>query len=120
VEYLTILEARVFQLAWNGTKQHDIARLIQRDPRTVARMLALIARKIGSFDPAFLRLRLEAELLARIPDMSNRDLIAALRLYQPRHRASPTAFPQPAAPPGMQEVLREVMAADAPVAPETG
>lgn len=105
---LTILETRVFHLAWNGLNQTDIAARIQRDPRTVARMLTTIAQKIGSIDADFLQLRLEAELLARIPSMTNRELIAALRLYQPRQRPSP----QPAATPGMQQILREVMATD--------
>jgi hypothetical protein len=119
-EHLTLLETRVFQLAWNGAKHTDIAQRIQRDPRTVARMLTGIARKIGGVDPGFLRLRLEAELLARIPSMSNRDLIAALRLYRPQHGAAPNKSSLLAAQPGVQQVLREVMAVDAAVAPETG
>jgi DNA-binding CsgD family transcriptional regulator len=111
-EALTILETRVFHLAWNGATQIEIATRIQRDPRTVARILTTIAQKIGDIDAGFLRLRLEAELLARIPSMSTRELIAALRLYQPRHRASPPASPQPAATPDMQQILKEVMATD--------
>jgi DNA-binding CsgD family transcriptional regulator len=107
-EALTILETRVFHLAWNGATQIEIATRIQRDPRTVARILTTIAQKIGDIDAGFLRLRLEAELLARIPNMSTRELIAALRLYQPRQRASP----QPAATPDMQQILKEVMTTD--------
>jgi hypothetical protein len=108
---LTILETRVFHLAWQGATQTEIATRIQRDPRTVARMLTTIARKMGGIDTNFLQLRLEAELLSRIPSMSTRDLIAALRLYQPRQRASPPGAP-PAATPGLQQVLQEVMAPD--------
>ena len=116
---LTVLETRVFHLAWNGATQIEIGTRIERDPRTVARMLRTIARKIGGIDTAFLRLRLEAELLARIPTMTTRELVAALRLYQPRHPASPIASPQPTATSGMQEILREVIAPNGAVASDT-
>ena len=119
-EPLTVLETRVFHLAWNGANQTEIATRIQRDPRTVARMLTTIAHKIGGIDTNFLRLRLEAELLARIPSMTTRDLIAALRLYQPRDCVFPSVSSQPAATAGMQQILREVMATDDPVASDTG
>lgn len=106
---LTVLETRVYHLAWQGMTHAEIARRIQRDPRTVSRMLTVIAQKIGVIDAGFLRLRLEAELLARIPNMSTRDLIAALKLYHSTPRIPVSEAAGATSNREVQSLLREVL-----------
>jgi DNA-binding CsgD family transcriptional regulator len=106
---LTILETRVFHLAWQGMTQTEIGKRIQRDPRTVSRLLTVIAQKLGAIDAGFLRLRLEAELLVRIPTMTTREVIAALKLYRsapciPASEASGATSNR-----NVQSLLREVL-----------
>jgi DNA-binding CsgD family transcriptional regulator len=109
---LTVLEARVLDFLWQGKKQATIARAINRSPRTVRRIIHQISAKLGSIDPTFVRLRLEEELLTRIPRLNDRELITALRLYHSVPSSSTPASSIPTSNKSVQQILREVLTRD--------
>jgi hypothetical protein len=108
-EAFSPLELHVFTLLWQGARQETIMRAVNRSRRQVTRIAHQIAVKLGPFDGRLLRYRLEEELFRRIPQMADRDLIAALRLYVPRTPASTSAAPMPVSKKPLQQLVREVM-----------
>jgi hypothetical protein len=103
------IELHVFVLLWQGAPRQTIAEAIQRTPRQVSRITKQLTSKLGSFDPRLLRYRLEDELFRRIPTLSDRDLIAALKLYPaPRCVADPDSS-RPSSNRDVQSLLREVI-----------
>ena len=107
---LTLLEARVLDLFWQGKTQAPIARAINRSPRTVRRIIRQLETKLQPIRPHLILLRLEDKLLARVPTMKDADLIAALRLYLPITRSAATE-PSPATASNreIQSLIREAM-----------
>lgn len=117
---LTLLETHVLTLLWQGQPQAAIARVINRSPRTVRRITQQLSAKLTPFHPHLLCLRLEEELLARIPDMNDAALLAALRLYLPISRPGNPAPPTPVSNRDVQSLLQEVMRHDDADAAATG
>jgi DNA-binding CsgD family transcriptional regulator len=109
---LTPLELHVFVLLWQGKRQYEIATAIQRSRRQVTRVVKQITEKLQPFDMRLLLYRLEDELFKRIPAMSDRDLIAALKLYRLGISSSAPPPSITASNRDVQSFLREVIPRD--------
>jgi hypothetical protein len=117
---LSILELHVLLRLWRGESREAIAGAVHRTPRQISRIAQRISEKLGTFDAQLVRYRLEDELFRRIPLMSDRDLIAALKLYRPVPRGR--AFQDPAAGSNkaIQSLLRKELRLDDPASETPG
>jgi hypothetical protein len=64
---------------------------------------------LGPIDSKILRLRLEEELLALIPHLKDRELIAALRLYHTYSPSTPSASTSPNSKKTIEQLLQEML-----------
>lgn len=81
---LTPLEEKVLRLHLQGHTNGQIGHAIGKTNRTIYNYLRRIDAKLEPINPVLIRLALERELLTRVHDFTNIELLKALNLYTPR------------------------------------